>query len=77
MKCVNTGCPGKYEDQNLTKSFRIKDKIIVLDLIPAEICNVCGDVLLKPETVQRIEQMLVEGLEPTSSAPVYKYAANS
>ena len=77
MKCSIKDCKGSYEDKLVTKSLRVKGKIIVLDSVPAEICGVCGDVLFKPETMIRIEEILKEGHQPDGSAPIYKYASNS
>ncbi|KRT65624.1 MAG: hypothetical protein XU13_C0129G0006, partial [Candidatus Rokubacteria bacterium CSP1-6] len=45
------------------------------DGVPAEICSVCGDVLLKPDTVRRIEAILREARKPDRTAPVYEYAS--
>ncbi|RLC69324.1 MAG: hypothetical protein DRI52_09145, partial [Chloroflexi bacterium] len=33
-------------------------QIVVIDHVPAEVCSVCGDVLLRPEAVRRIEALL-------------------
>jgi len=49
--------------------------LVVIDQVPAEVCSVCGDVLLRPETVRRIEQMLREARDPDRTAPVYEYVS--
>ena len=74
MKCSIKNCNGSYEERFVTKSLRIKGKIIVLDNVPAEVCGICGDILFKPETMIRIEEILSEGHEPDGNAPIYKYA---
>jgi YgiT-type zinc finger domain-containing protein len=74
MKCTILGCPGEYEHRLVTKSFKHKTQIIVLDEIPADICSVCGDVLIHPETFNRIQTMLTNGHDPDGSVPMYKYA---
>ena len=53
---------------------RHKGQIIVIDAVPAEICCVCGDVLLKPDTVRHIEKLLASDAVPPRTAPVYEYA---
>jgi hypothetical protein len=47
---------------------------MVIDHVPAEVCSVCGDVLLTPETVRRIEALLQADLPPAKSVPLYEYA---
>jgi hypothetical protein len=42
--------------------------------VPAEVCSVCGDTLLSPETIRRLEELLSARSEPGRSAPVFEYA---
>ena len=49
-------------------------KLIVIDHVPAEVCPVCGDVLLRPETVRRIEVLPEKQNQPSSTVPLYEYA---
>ena len=49
---VIEGCPGEYEQREVVHTVRQGDRIIVIDHVPAEVCNVCGDVLFTPETVR-------------------------
>jgi len=53
---------------------RHRDKIIVIDHVPAEVCSVCGDVLLAPETVRRIETLLQAPPPPSRKVPLYEFA---
>lgn len=48
--------------------------MVIIDHVPAEVCDVCGDVLLDPQTVRNIERLLAEAPEPQQTAPVYEYA---
>ncbi len=74
MKCSVEGCPGEYEERQVIHPVRYKSQVIVIDHVPAEVCSVCGDVLLKPETVRRIEGLLQTAKKPTSVVPLYEYA---
>jgi len=74
MKCSIEGCPGEYEERRIVHTVRYKGQIIVIDQVPAEVCSVCGDVLLKPETVEHIEQLLRTLTEPVKTVPLYEYA---
>ena len=42
----------------ITHTVRYHGQMIVIDHVPAEVCTECGDVLLKPETVRKIEALL-------------------
>ncbi|MBC7187187.1 MAG: YgiT-type zinc finger protein [Calditrichaeota bacterium] len=74
MKCSIAGCPGEYEERHIVHTVRAQGQVIVIDHVPAEVCPVCGDVLLKPETVRRIEALLRSATRPAGTAPVYEYA---
>jgi YgiT-type zinc finger domain-containing protein len=74
MKCTIKGCPGEYEEQNILHTVRHKGQVMVFDNVPAEVCSVCNDVLLKPETVRHIEELLKKSASPKGTVPLYEYA---
>jgi YgiT-type zinc finger domain-containing protein len=74
MKCSITGCPGAYEQKTIHHTVRHRGRVIVIDHVPADVCDVCGDVLLQPQTVKRIEDLLSTLPQPQNTAPVYEYA---
>lgn len=74
MKCTIQGCPGEYELQKITHTVRQNGAVLVIDQVPADVCSVCGDVLLKPATVRRLEQMLRALDRPARTVPLYEYA---
>jgi YgiT-type zinc finger domain-containing protein len=67
-------CLGEYELKEITHTVRHKGRIVVIDHVPAEVCSICGDVLLKPETVRHIEALLRNRTEPARTVPLYEYA---
>lgn len=75
MKCSISDCPGQYEERKILHTVRHHGDVVVIDGVPAEVCLVCGDVLLKPDTVRRIEAILREAGKPDRTAPVYEYAS--
>jgi YgiT-type zinc finger domain-containing protein len=75
MKCNIEGCVGEYELREVTHTVRYQGQIIVIDKVPAEVCTLCGDMLLTPDTVRQIERLLKSGQRPDSTAPVYDYAS--
>jgi YgiT-type zinc finger domain-containing protein len=66
MKCTITGCPGEYEERQIVHTVRHRGQIIVINHVPAEVCTICGDVLLRPDTVRRIEGLLRMPAQPVS-----------
>jgi len=74
MNCNLDGCPGLYENREITHTVRHRGEIVVIDHVPALVCTVCGDVLLRPDTVRHLEALLRERAEPTRSVPLYEYA---
>ncbi len=74
MRCSMVGCPGEYEERQIVHTVRHRGQVIVIDHVPAEVCSVCGDVLLKPETVRRIEKLLRTTAQPARTVPLYEYA---
>jgi len=73
MKCTIEGCPGEYEDRQIVHTVRHRGQVIVIDQVPAEVCTICGDVLLKPETVRRLEKMLQTSAKAKKTAPLFDY----
>ena len=73
MNCTIQGCPGEYEARKITHTVRRGEEVIVIDHVPAEVCTVCGDVLLAPETVRHIEKMLASREKPAKTVPLYEY----
>jgi YgiT-type zinc finger domain-containing protein len=74
MKCSIEGCPGEYESRYIVHVVRHEGQVVVVDRVPAEVCSVCGDVLLAPETIRQIETVLKTRGRPTRTAPVYELA---
>ncbi len=75
MNCTNGACTGEYRDRLIVQAFRHNGGVAVIDHIPAEVCWLCGDTLLKPETVQRIEELMEGAAPPAATAPLYDYAS--
>lgn len=73
MKCSIQGCPGEYEEKEIVHTVRHKGQVVVIDHIPAEVCTICGDVLLKPETVQHIEEILEARSKPNEMVPLFEF----
>jgi YgiT-type zinc finger domain-containing protein len=73
MKCSIEGCPGEYEERQVVHTVRYRGEVVVFDHVPAEVCSLCGDVLLKPETVRRVEALLQTATQQARAVPLYEY----
>jgi len=52
MKCDL--CPGAYRDTLTVLSFQRDGKTIVVEGVPAKVCDLCGDKLFSASTVQEV-----------------------
>ncbi|MBE3096504.1 MAG: type II toxin-antitoxin system MqsA family antitoxin [Planctomycetes bacterium] len=67
------GRPCKYERRKVTHTVRHRGRLVVIDHVPAEVCDICGDVLLDPQIVRHIERLLESHREPAGSVPLYEF----
>lgn len=70
-KCSIRTCPGECEERRIPHVLKRGGEVIVIENVLAEVCTVCGDVLLSLSTVEAIEAMLKDPGKPVRSAPVY------
>jgi hypothetical protein len=74
MNCSIQGCPGHYEAKLIVHTVKRGAEVFVFEKVPAEVCTICSDMLLAPETVRHLEKMLDQKTKPGRFAPVYAYA---
>jgi YgiT-type zinc finger domain-containing protein len=74
MKCTIAGCPGVYAPGTVVHTVQHQGEVVVFEHVPAEVCNVCGDVLLAPETVRRIETLLKTTPPPRRNIAYFEFA---
>ena len=72
--CTIAGCHGRYQESSVIHTVRYQGSIVVIDHVPAEVCDLCGDVLFTPETVTHSEHLLTQQSTPERSVPLYEYA---
>ena len=73
MRCSVQGCPGEYQDQAIVHTVKRGDDVLVFEGVPAEVCDVCSDTLLAPETIRHLEELMKDHAEPLKHAPVFAY----
>lgn len=74
MRCSIQGCPGQYEPKEIVHTVQKRGEIFLFERVPADVCSVCGDTLLTPETVRHLEKLLSRKGKASRTAPVYDYA---
>jgi len=74
MKCSIQGCTGEYEQKMIIHTLRYKGEVFLFDDVPAEVCSVCGDTILAPGTVKKLEALLAKKAAPEKLIPMYHYA---
>lgn len=62
MKCSIRGCPGHYEAARILQTLRKGGEIVLIQHMPAEVCDVCGDTLIAPDTIRHIEKLSLAGV---------------
>ncbi|MCP4346273.1 MAG: YgiT-type zinc finger protein [Desulfobacterales bacterium] len=70
--CSIRGCEGKYEDKIISRMLTHKKEQVVLENIPAEVCDICGDTLISLNTSAAIEKILKNLNDPINTLPVYE-----
>lgn len=74
MKCTIQGCPGHYEHRVIIHTVKRGANVLVFENVPAEICDVCSDMILAPDTIRHLEQLMDRQTKPQRHAPVFAYA---
>jgi len=69
-------CGGELEEKTVTHPQEYKGRIIILENVPAEVCLQCGEVLLRPDVLERVQAVVWSEAAPrrTAQVPVYDLA---
>jgi HTH-type transcriptional regulator/antitoxin MqsA len=69
-------CGGELEVKTVTHPQEYEGKIIILENVPAEVCRQCGEVLIRPDVLEKMQQVVWSETAPgrTASIPVYDLA---
>ena len=67
---------GERRSQLIRYSLSMADHFILVDHVPAEVCDRCGEVTLRPEVVERLQQTVWQREPPARfvETPVYEFA---
>ena len=61
MKTCYFCSKGILEDKKVTVDFRWGDKLIVIEEVPAKVCNECGEKYYSAEVSREMEKIAIEG----------------
>ena len=75
MNCDVCG-RGERCPQLIRYSLSIGDNLILVDHVPAEVCDRCGEVTLSPDVVERLQRTIWQKQPPNKviETPVYEFA---
>lgn len=74
MRSSIQGCPGHYDARLIVHTVKRGADVMVFENVPAQVCDVCSDILLTPDTIRHIEATIQDHGRPLRHAPVYAYA---
>ena len=76
MKCEVCGIGERHEKQ-IGYSLLLDDKFVVVEHVPASVCDRCGEPSFTPDVVDRLQQTLWRAHAPvkTLETPVYEFVA--
>jgi YgiT-type zinc finger domain-containing protein len=65
----------EYHEELVSEVFQIEGKPVLVENIPARVCNRCGEPVYSRETTEKIRQMLHSQAKPirTVRMPVFAY----
>jgi YgiT-type zinc finger domain-containing protein len=75
MTCEVCGVGGRRE-QSIRYSLSIGDGLVVIDHVPATVCDHCGETSLRPEIVASLQRTIWQKRPPARviETPVYEFA---
>ena len=73
MKCDL--CHGEYQQIRITLTFHREGQTIVIEDVPAKVCDRCGDTLLSESVVRQAESLVKD--KPAGAAPLYRFPSQA
>jgi HTH-type transcriptional regulator/antitoxin MqsA len=61
-------------DEFVSEVFMIEDRRVLVERIPAKVCNRCGEAIFSRETTERIRKMVREEAQPVRTVPLDVFA---
>ena len=74
MSCEVCGI-GERRETVIRYSLSVGDKLVIVENVPASVCERCGETTLRPEVVERLQETIWQGRTPVRvlETPVYEF----
>ena len=74
MKC-EVCKTGEREERLIRYSVSIGDRLVVVEHVPASVCNKCGETTLTPDVFERLQKTISASRAPDRimETPVYEF----
>ena len=75
VRCEVCGI-GERREKLVRYSLSIEDRLVVVEHVPASVCDRCGETAFRPEVVERLQQTVWQSRTPVRvlETPVYEFA---
>lgn len=73
MRCNVCG-GATFHEGRVDEVFRIEGRRVLVEGIPARVCERCGEAAFEPEVVERVRLVVHGGAQPTRREPMDVYA---
>jgi len=69
-------CGGKIKHELISYTLLFEGHWIIVENVPADVCQQCGEKLFAPETVEHLQKIIWSQRKPAKNiqTPVYEYA---
>jgi len=69
-------CGGKLEKKRVTFTYEQDDKYLLVENVPAEVCNKCGEKTYSPEVTDQLLRFAKDEFQPVRriEVPVFDFA---
>ncbi len=73
MKCDL--CGGRVIEQKTTYTLKVGERFIMIENVPAKLCQQCGETLYSPDVVERLQKTIWSNRDPekTIETPVFDF----
>jgi len=66
-------CRGELEETRITYTTEYKGRVVVVENVPARVCRQCGETVLRPEVVEKLQRVVWGELPHTKTVEVPFY----
>jgi len=71
--CRIANCPGEYVERRIVNAVHSQGRIVVIDNVPAHVCNFCGDTFFTADVALALEHMTRTPPAPVETVPLYRF----